>query len=66
MINRLRDIRKKMGLTQQQLADVCELHRITITLIEGQKHVPDMTTLIKLVKGTQVPANKIFYDLDVV
>ena len=66
MKNRLREIREKLGLTQAQLADKANLSRYTINQIEQGKDSIKSETIKSLVDATGVPANKIFFDLDVV
>ena len=65
MKNRVREFRKDLGMTQEELARLVDVHRVTIKLIESNKHTPDMTTVVKLVDALKVPANELFYDLDV-
>lgn len=41
-------LRKKMGLTQQQVADLTGIKRANIARIEGQKYTPTLDVLVKL------------------
>lgn len=66
MKNKLKKIRKDMGLTQEELANLANLSRATIIAIESGNNVPDGDTIIKLVRVTGKPANEIFFDFDVV
>lgn len=38
--NNIKALRNKRGLTQQQLADMCCMHRVTIANIERTRHEP--------------------------
>lgn len=47
----LRRARDKAGLSQEALADVCELHRTEISLLERSKRSPRLETIVILAKG---------------
>lgn len=47
-LTRLKDVRQRRALTQQQLADKAGLNRVTIARIEGGKDEPFPTTLRKV------------------
>lgn len=66
MKNKLKEIRKEMGLTQEQLANKAELSRTTIVAIESDTHKIDGESIAKLVKATGKTATEIFFDFDVV
>lgn len=66
MKNRLREIRQKLDLSQEELAEKANLSRYTIVQIENQKGPVKSDTIAKLVHATGVPANEIFFDFDVV
>jgi transcriptional regulator with XRE-family HTH domain len=44
----LRRHRKRLGLTQEQLADACDLHPTAIGLLERRKRSPRLDTLVAL------------------
>jgi transcriptional regulator with XRE-family HTH domain len=44
----LRHHRKRLGLTQEALADVCGLHPTAIGLLERRKRSPRLDTLVAL------------------
>lgn len=46
--NRIREMRTKAGLTQQQLADKSGVNRVTIAKLESQTHAPSKDTLNSL------------------
>ncbi|EHL13162.1 hypothetical protein HMPREF9629_00462 [Peptoanaerobacter stomatis] len=66
MNNRLKEIRKELNLTQQELADKANISRATIISIENQESPVKSDTIANIVKATGVPANRIFFDFDVV
>jgi transcriptional regulator with XRE-family HTH domain len=47
----LRRQRDKSGLSQEALADVCDLHRTEISLLERSKRSPRLETIVILAKG---------------
>ena len=46
--NRLKQGRQKLNLTQQGIADLLGLNRVTFQGYEKDKHLPDVYTLAKL------------------
>lgn len=66
MENRIRVIRAEKKITQGALAKQSGLSRSALNMIENGKVVPDGKTIAKLVRALGVPANQIFFDLDVV
>lgn len=66
MKNRLKEIREELGLTQGELAEKANLSRCTINQIERGKDSVKSETIKALVMATGIPANKIFFDFDVV
>ncbi|MGD9649366.1 MAG: helix-turn-helix domain-containing protein [Dongiaceae bacterium] len=54
LVKLLRDERKKQGLSYEQLADKCGLHRTTISLIERNKYQPTLVSLLKIALGLKV------------
>lgn len=47
----LRRQRDRVGLSQEALADVCDLHRTEISLLERSKRSPRLETIVILAKG---------------
>jgi transcriptional regulator with XRE-family HTH domain len=43
--------RDRAGLSQEALADVCDLHRTEISLLERSKRSPRLETIVILSKG---------------
>jgi len=47
----LRRYRDLSGLSQEALADACDLHRTEISLLERSKRSPRLETIVILAKG---------------
>jgi transcriptional regulator with XRE-family HTH domain len=47
----LRQQRTKAGLSQEALADLCDLHRTEISLLERCKRSPRLETIVILARG---------------
>lgn len=60
MENKLLELRKNHGLTQQQLAEMVEVSRQTIIAIEAGKFNPSVTLAFKLSKVFKRPIEEIF------
>ncbi|HXP29091.1 MAG TPA: helix-turn-helix transcriptional regulator [Solirubrobacteraceae bacterium] len=43
--------RDRAGLSQEALADICDLHRTEISLLERSKRSPRLETIVILSKG---------------
>ena len=52
----LRLHRQKVGLSQEALADLCDLHRTEISLLERAKRSPRLETIVILARGLQLAA----------
>jgi transcriptional regulator with XRE-family HTH domain len=50
----LRRHRAQVGLSQEALADVCDLHRTEISLLERCKRSPRLETIVILARGLQL------------
>jgi transcriptional regulator with XRE-family HTH domain len=50
----LRRHRTRVGLSQEALADVCDLHRTEISLLERRKRSPRLETIVILSRGLQL------------
>ncbi|MCX2863607.1 helix-turn-helix transcriptional regulator [Paucibacter sp. PLA-PC-4] len=55
----LRGLRKKAGLTQEQLGFEAELERNFISMLERGERQPTLTTLVKLAKPLGTKASRI-------
>ena len=52
----LRLHREKVGLSQEKLADLCDLHRTEISLLERSKRSPRLETIVILARGLKLTA----------
>jgi transcriptional regulator with XRE-family HTH domain len=50
----LRERRDRVGLSQEALADACDLHRTEISLLERSKRSPRLETIVILAKGLKL------------
>jgi transcriptional regulator with XRE-family HTH domain len=50
----LRRHRMRLGLSQEALADRCDLHRTEISLLERRKRSPRLDTIVNLTRGLQL------------
>jgi DNA-binding XRE family transcriptional regulator len=50
----LRQHRARAGLSQEALADLCELHRTEISLLERCKRSPRLETIVILARGLEL------------
>lgn len=58
--NSIRLIRKKLGLTQQQMADKCQLSQTALSQIENGLKRPSLKTLKKVCTSLDVPEALIY------
>ena len=52
----LRRQRDRAGLSQEALADICDLHRTEISLLERSKRSPRLETIVILARGLDLPS----------
>lgn len=50
----LRHHRQRLGLSQEALANLCDLHRTEISLLERCKRSPRLGTIISLARGLEL------------
>ena len=61
MKNRVKELRKSKGLTQEQLAEIIEVSRQTINAIEKEKFDPSLPTAFKMAKLFELPVEQLFW-----
>ena len=62
MANRVRDLRKQAGMTQQQLAEAAGIARITLVRIENGSYSPRFRTLDALARALNHPPAHLLLD----
>jgi transcriptional regulator with XRE-family HTH domain len=62
--NNLRRARIDKGLTQEGLAEACELHRTHISLLEKAKRDPKLTTIAKLADGLDTTPSQLLHGIE--
>jgi transcriptional regulator with XRE-family HTH domain len=50
----LREQRERTGLSQEALADICDLHRTEISLLERCKRSPRLETIVVIARGLEL------------
>ncbi len=56
----IRELRTDLGLTQEELANLCDVSRQTINAIENNKYNPTLLLAIKLAKVLDTTVEKLF------
>lgn len=60
MINKIRELRKKTGLRQEDMAKELGVTRQTINAIENNKYNPTLELAMKIAKLFKTPVEEIF------
>jgi len=60
---RLAEIRRKRGLTQEQLAELADMTTLSLSYIEQGRRWPRLVTLHKLANCLKVPVSDFFKSL---
>ncbi|QAA30514.1 helix-turn-helix transcriptional regulator [Clostridium manihotivorum] len=61
VINHIREIREKRGITQIKMAEDLRITRQTINAIEKNKYNPSLELALKLIDYFDVPIEQLFY-----
>jgi putative transcriptional regulator len=64
MNNRVKELRKEKGYTQENLAEIIGVSRQTVNAIEKQKFDPSLNTAFKMAKLFELPIESIFLSED--
>ena len=64
MNNRVKELRKEKGYTQENLAEIIGVSRQTVNAIEKQKFDPSLNTAFKIAKLFELPIEAIFLSED--
>ena len=60
MKNTIRNRRKELGLSQEELAKKCGVSRQTVNAIENNKYDPTLALAFRLAKELQVTVDELF------
>lgn len=60
----IRRLRQQAGMSQEEFADRCELHRTYISLIERGERTVTIETASKLAKGLGITLSRLFEQLE--
>ena len=60
MENTIRNRRKKLGLSQEELAKKCGVSRQTVNAIENNKYDPTLSLAFNLAKELQITVDELF------
>lgn len=60
----LRQLRKKNGLSQEQLGFEADLRRTYVSILELGQQQPSLTTIIKLASALNMPASQLMAILE--
>ena len=60
VINHIRDIRQKKGITKMKMAEDLQVTRQTINAIEKNKYNPSLELALKLIAYFDMPIEEIF------
>ncbi len=60
LVNRLKERRTELGLTQSELADLCLVSRKTINTVENGIFVPSTLLALKLARALDMPVEQLF------
>lgn len=60
MENTIKDMRKKLGLSQEELAIKCNVSRQTVNAIENNKYDPTLALAFALAKELNTTVDKLF------
>lgn len=61
IVNKLKEIRKNKGLTQEELASALNVTRQTIISIEQGEYIPTTTLSLKIARYFKMSVEKIFW-----
>lgn len=61
MKNRVQELRKAKGLTQEQLGEIIGVSRQTINAIEKEKFDPSLPTAFKMAEIFNLPIEQFFF-----
>ena len=63
-MNRVKEFRKKLGISQLELAKDIGVSRQTINMIENDKYNPTLELCLNLARSLQTDLNNLFWEDD--
>lgn len=57
---RVQSLRKKLGISQEQLSYLCELNRTYMGAIERGEKSPSLNTIVKISNGLKISLKELF------
>lgn len=60
MNNRIRELRKELKISQEELAKLCGVSRQTINAIENNKYDPSLELAFRLAKHLRTTVDRLF------
>ena len=63
-MNRVKEFRKKLGMSQLELAKDISVSRQTINMIENDKYNPTLELCLNLARNLQTDLNSLFWEDD--
>lgn len=64
LARRMKELRKKRGLSQEAFADHAGLHRVAVGWIEQGKRVPSLKTLVRISEGFGISLSELLKGVD--
>ena len=61
-MNRVKEFRKELGISQLELAKDIGVSRQTINMIENDKYNPTLELCLNLARSLQTDLNRLFWD----
>ena len=61
LLNKLKDRRTELGLTQAELAERCGVTRKTVNTVENRVFTPSATLAIKLAQALELSVEQLFW-----
>ena len=63
MLNKIRELRKALGISQEELAKKCGVSRQTVNAIENNKYDPTLYLAFSLARELKVTVDELFVPL---
>ena len=60
MLNKIRELRKALGISQEELAKKCGVSRQTINAIENNKYDPTLSLAFRLARELELTVDELF------